>query len=43
MLTEKDTTGGVKKMESETLPSAKIEGPVDSEMRAASKEKTVDK
>ncbi|KAG7613406.1 unnamed protein product [Arabidopsis thaliana] len=33
MPTEKDTTG-VKKMESETLPSAKIEGPVDSEVKA---------
>ncbi|KAF2544322.1 hypothetical protein F2Q68_00031206 [Brassica cretica] len=42
MATEKDTTGGVKKMESETLPSAKIEGHVG-ESRAASKEKTVDK
>uniref|UniRef100_A0A1J3IJ04 FIP1[V]-like protein n=1 Tax=Noccaea caerulescens TaxID=107243 RepID=A0A1J3IJ04_NOCCA len=33
MPTEKDTTG-VKKMESETVPSAKIEGPVDSEVKA---------
>ncbi|WZZ90022.1 hypothetical protein YC2023_118601 [Brassica napus] len=33
MPTEKDTTV-VKKMESETLPSAKIEGPVDSEVKA---------
>ncbi|ESQ42589.1 hypothetical protein EUTSA_v10012479mg [Eutrema salsugineum] len=33
MPTEKDTTG-VKKMESETLTSAKIEGPVDSEVKA---------
>ncbi|XP_010453107.1 PREDICTED: FIP1[V]-like protein [Camelina sativa] len=32
MPTEKDTTG-VKRMESETLPSAKIEGPVDSEVK----------
>ncbi|KAF2553134.1 hypothetical protein F2Q68_00034441 [Brassica cretica] len=31
MPTEKDTTGGVKKMKSERLPSAKIVGPVDSE------------
>ncbi|KAL0689401.1 hypothetical protein Bca4012_089079 [Brassica carinata] len=30
MPTEKDTTGGVKKMESETLPSAKIQGHVGS-------------
>ncbi|KAF8102543.1 hypothetical protein N665_0198s0243 [Sinapis alba] len=33
MPTEKDTTG-VKKMESDTLLSAKIEGPVDSEVKA---------
>ncbi|CAH8358740.1 unnamed protein product [Eruca vesicaria subsp. sativa] len=33
MPTEKDTTG-VKKMESETLPSAKIEGHLDSEVKA---------
>ncbi|KFK27337.1 hypothetical protein AALP_AA8G370000 [Arabis alpina] len=33
MATEKDTTG-VKKMESDTLPSAKVDGPVDSEVKA---------
>ncbi|KAL1217546.1 FIP1[V]-like protein [Cardamine amara subsp. amara] len=33
MPTEKETTG-VKKMESETLPSAKIEGPVNLEVKA---------
>ncbi|CAH8386381.1 unnamed protein product [Eruca vesicaria subsp. sativa] len=34
MPTEKDNNAGVKKLESETLPSAKIEGPADSEVKA---------
>ncbi|XP_009132085.1 FIP1[V]-like protein isoform X1 [Brassica rapa] len=34
MPTEKDNKAGVKKMESEMLPSAKIEGPADSEVKA---------
>lgn len=34
MPTEKDNNAGVKKMESETLPSAKTEGPADSEVKA---------
>ncbi|KAJ4873857.1 FIP1[V]-like protein [Raphanus sativus] len=34
MPTEKDNNAGVKKMESERLPSAKTEGPADSEVKA---------
>ncbi|KAF8093828.1 hypothetical protein N665_0377s0038 [Sinapis alba] len=34
MPTEKDNNAGVKRMESETLPSAKIEGPADLEVKA---------